>query len=339
MAKDKKKNILTGFNINSSNQSSSSFGQSGSNQSSSSAAWNTSYVDNATTKALKKAEKSYKSPYALYLSTALDDIQTQQPFQYDMNKDALYKQYAEQYKNLGQQAMEDTMANASTLSGGYGNSYAATAGQQSYQAYLNQLNDKVPELYAQARQAYDSKKNEAYNQAQLYANLDSEAYNRYAQNREYYANKYNNEWNRNAVQHQVQNSSSNSWERQQQNQTSNQTSSNYIPASYMAYQSALSAAKAGSKSGSGKTTTSSNGKLPQMKPEDYQYYQNAVNWLGNNGYGQYRDGLMTFQEYMNYQKANNKNYKYTDQEYPKYVQEVLEGIRSGQTVKKKSKKK
>lgn len=338
--KDKKKNnILTGFNVNTANQNSSSFGQSGSTQTSNSAAWNTSHVDNATVKALKKAEKKYNSPYATYLENTLYDIQNQKPFEYDVNNDALYKQYAEQYKNLGQQAMEDTMANASALSGGYGNSYAATAGQQSYQAYLQQLNDKVPELYAQARQAYDSKKNEAYNQAQLYANLDSEAYNRYAQNREYYANKYNNEWNRNAVQHQVQNSAQNSWEKQQSNQSSSQTSSNYIPASYLAYQSALSAAKAGAKggSGSGKTTTSS--KLPQMKPEDYQYYQNAVNWLGNNGLGQYRDGLMTFQEYMNYQKANNKNYKYTDQEYPKYVQEVLEGIRSGQTVKKKSKKK
>lgn len=336
MGTGKKKNLLTGITTSNNNQFSSSSSRSGSSQSSYGQQYTTSHVSNATAKALKKAEKKYKSAYADYLDTALSDLQNQKPFEYDVNKDALYKQYAEQYKNLGQQAMEDTTAQMAGLSGGYANSYAATAGQQAYQQYLSELNNKVPELYAQARQNYDNNKNELYNQAQLYGNLDAEAYNRYAQNREYYANKYNNEWNRNAVQHSIKNTNQNSWENQTSRQISNQTNNSYTAADYLAYQQSKAAASAKA-TGSGKKGTTTADKLAQMKPEDYQYYQNAVNWLGNNGYGQYRDSLMTFQEYMNYQKANNKNYKYTDQEYPKYVQEVLESIRSGQTKTKKKK--
>ena len=75
-------------------------------------------------------------------------------FSYDINSDALYKQYAEQYRNMGKLAMEDTMGRAAAMTGGYGNSYAATVGNQAYQAYLGELNDVIPELYQMALQKY-----------------------------------------------------------------------------------------------------------------------------------------------------------------------------------------
>ena len=75
-------------------------------------------------------------------------------FQYDLNGDALYKQYADQYARMGQQAMQDTVAEASALTGGYGNSWAATAGSQAYQDYLGQLNSIVPTLQQQAYDQY-----------------------------------------------------------------------------------------------------------------------------------------------------------------------------------------
>ena len=76
-------------------------------------------------------------------------------FSYDMNSDVLYNQYKDQYQALGQTAMADTMAQASALTGGYGNSYASTVGNQAYQSYLSQLNDKVPELYQLALDNYN----------------------------------------------------------------------------------------------------------------------------------------------------------------------------------------
>lgn len=56
----------------------------------------------------------------------------------------------------GKLAMQDTMGQAAALTGGYGNSYASTAGNQAYQGYLTGLNDKVPDLYSLALSKYSS---------------------------------------------------------------------------------------------------------------------------------------------------------------------------------------
>lgn len=68
-------------------------------------------------------------------------------FNYDFNADALYQQYKDKYIQQGQLAMADTMGQAAAMTGGYGNSYAATVGNQAYQAQMQNLNDIVPELY------------------------------------------------------------------------------------------------------------------------------------------------------------------------------------------------
>ena len=232
----KKKNV-TGATVSNgttpqsdfSNTSQSSFSKN--TQNSNGRSWTTSKVSGKTKKQLKNAEKKFSSPYANQLNSAVSDIANRKAFSYDLNEDSLYKQYAENYKNLGNQAMQDTMANASTLSGGYGNSYATTAGQQAYNSYLQQLNDIVPTLYQQARSNYDSETSNLYNKASLLQGLDSEAYQRYSNNRSYYADKYNNEWNRNAVTHskqtdtstQIQNSSTSS----HSTNTSNNVSTSY----------------------------------------------------------------------------------------------------------------
>ena len=75
-------------------------------------------------------------------------------FSYDLNSDALYNQYKDQYMQQGKLAMQDAIGQASAMTGGYGNSYAATVGNQAYQAYLGKLNDIVPELYQMALDKY-----------------------------------------------------------------------------------------------------------------------------------------------------------------------------------------
>ena len=75
-------------------------------------------------------------------------------FSYDLNSDALYQQYAEQYRNMGKLAMEDAIGQASAMTGGYGNSYAASVGNQAYQAYLGELNEKALDFYQLALNKY-----------------------------------------------------------------------------------------------------------------------------------------------------------------------------------------
>lgn len=202
MASILKKKYLTG--VTTTNQNQSDWSNQRSTQNSNGTSWNTSNVSKKTINGLNKAERSYNSPYSKLLSSAVNDIQNRKDFEYDLNEDALYKQYADQYKALGNQAMQDTMANAATLTGGYANSYATTAGQQAYNSYLQQLNDIVPQLYQQARSNYDNQTQNLYNKASLYQGLDSEAYQRWSNNRNYYMDKNNNEWNRNAVSHSKQ---------------------------------------------------------------------------------------------------------------------------------------
>lgn len=93
-------------------------------------------------------------PYVDQLNSLYDQIVNRKPFSYDLNGDLLYRQMADRYTQLGQQAMRDTTGQAAALTGGYGNSYATQVGNQAYQQYLTALNDNVPQLWDRAYQAY-----------------------------------------------------------------------------------------------------------------------------------------------------------------------------------------
>ena len=88
-------------------------------------------------------------------------------FNYDFNADALYQQYKDKYIKQGKMAMQDTMGQAAALTGGYGNSYAATVGNQAYQASLENLNDVIPELYQMAYSMHQDKGQNLLNQLNL----------------------------------------------------------------------------------------------------------------------------------------------------------------------------
>ena len=131
----------------------------------------------------------YQSAWQTKLDDTLNKILNREKFSYDLNGDALYQQYKDQYTTQGQQAMMDTMGQAATMTGGYGNSYAQTAGQQTYQGYMQQLNDKIPELYQLALDQYNREGDELYTQYGMYADRDSQDYGRYRDT----VSDYNNE--------------------------------------------------------------------------------------------------------------------------------------------------
>ena len=132
--------------------------------------------------------KAFTSNYKSQLDSIYNQIMNREKFSYDLDSDPLYNQYKEQYTNLGNTAMKDTVGQAAALTGGYGNSYAVTAGNQAYQNYLNQLNNMVPELYEQALNRYNSEGNDLYNRY----NLANDMYNNdYAMYRDKVSDWYN----------------------------------------------------------------------------------------------------------------------------------------------------
>ena len=121
----------------------------------------------------------YTSQWQTQLNDMLQQIQNREKFSYDMNGDALYQQYKNQYALQGQQAMMDTMGQAQAMTGGYGNSYAQSVGQQAYQGHMQQLNDKIPELYQLAMSKYQMEGDEMKDQAALIAQMEDQAYGRH----------------------------------------------------------------------------------------------------------------------------------------------------------------
>lgn len=128
---------------------------------------------------MNSGSPTFSSKYTQEMENAYNKFKNRGPFEYDMNNDALYQQYAKQYKALGNTAMQDTMGQAAQLSGGFGNSYATTAGQQAYNNYLNELNNIVPQLYSQAYDKYNQEGQDllnVYNLAQSQYGNDWEKY-------------------------------------------------------------------------------------------------------------------------------------------------------------------
>lgn len=117
--------------------------------------------------------------YGTQVNDALNNIMNRKGFTYDLNGDMLYQQYKDQYINQGKQAMMDTMGQAAALTGGYGNSYAQTVGQQTYQGYLQGLNDKVPELYQLALQKYQQEGDDLKDAYSLLKNQYDTEYGQY----------------------------------------------------------------------------------------------------------------------------------------------------------------
>ena len=109
----------------------------------------------------------------------LTQYQNRDPFSYDFNSDALYNQYKDNYIRQGQMAMMDTMGQAQAMTGGYGNSYAQSVGQQAYQQQLSQLNNVLPELWQMSYDRYNQEGQDMLSMYGLYMDRENQAYNQY----------------------------------------------------------------------------------------------------------------------------------------------------------------
>lgn len=143
--------------------------------------------------------QAYQSQWTQQLNDVMNKIQNREPFKYDLNGDALFQQYKDNYVRMGKNAMMDTMGQATALTGGYGNSYATAAGSQAYHNYLQELNNIAPQLQQLALDTYNRGTQDLYNQYNLYGDQEAMDYNRYRDTlgdyeseRAYLENNYNN---------------------------------------------------------------------------------------------------------------------------------------------------
>ena len=144
---------------------------------------------------------AYSSQWQSRLESTLKKILNRKEFRYDMNADALYNQYRDQYLRQGKLAMEDTLGQAAALTGGYGSSYAQQVGQQTYQGYLAGLNDKLPELYRLALSKYQQEGDQLRDNYDLMSGREASDYGRYQDavrawqtERDYLADRYDTQW-------------------------------------------------------------------------------------------------------------------------------------------------
>ena len=121
----------------------------------------------------------YKSQWQSQLDDTISKILNREKFSYDLNGDALYQQYKDKFTQQGKMAMQDTMGQAAAMTGGYGNSYAQSVGQQAYNAQLENLNDIVPELYQMAYDRYNQEGQDLYNQYSMLGAQENQDYGRH----------------------------------------------------------------------------------------------------------------------------------------------------------------
>lgn len=108
----------------------------------------------------------------------MDKIMNREKFSYDVDADPLFQQALASAMNSGKQAMQDTIGQASALTGGYGSTYATTAGNQAYNAFIEDAYDNLPQYYQMALEAYQMEGDEMYRQYGMLSAEDDKEFNR-----------------------------------------------------------------------------------------------------------------------------------------------------------------
>lgn len=127
----------------------------------------------------------YKSRYQARIDALTDAILNREAFAYDKEQDPLYHQYRDSYTRGGQRGMQDTLAQVSARTGGLASSYAESAAQQTYNNFMAELADKVPELQQLAYNQYMDNLSMDRADLQMLMGLDDTAYGRWSDDRNF----------------------------------------------------------------------------------------------------------------------------------------------------------
>ena len=130
------------------------------------------------TKDLFAKVTSGRTSYTDQIKNMMNQIQNREKFSYDVENDTLFQQALASAMGSGKQAMQDTIGQASALTGGYASTYATSAGNQAYNAYIEDAYNNLPEYYQMAMEAYQMEGQEMYNQLAMLNDADATEYNR-----------------------------------------------------------------------------------------------------------------------------------------------------------------
>ena len=133
---------------------------------------------NEVTQGLFDKVVSGKTSYSDQIADLISQIQNREDFSYDVDTDPLFQQALASAMNSGRSAMQDTIGQASALTGGYGSTYATSAGNQAYNAYIEDAYNNLPEYYQMALEAYQMESEDMYNQLNMLNNADATEYGR-----------------------------------------------------------------------------------------------------------------------------------------------------------------
>lgn len=130
------------------------------------------------TNSLREQLSSGRTSYTDRINEMMDKIQNREEFSYDVESDMLFQQSLASAMASGKTAMQDTIGQASALTGGYGSTYATSAGNQAYNAYIQDAYENLPEYYQMAMEAYQMEGQEMYNQLGMLKDADATEYGR-----------------------------------------------------------------------------------------------------------------------------------------------------------------
>lgn len=122
--------------------------------------------------------RSGRTSYTDQVEELFNKYMNREDFEYDVSEDQLFQQALASAMNSGKSAMQDTIGQASALTGGYGSTYATSAGNQAYNSFIEDAYNNLPEYYNMALQAYQMEGEEMLQQFNMASTLDAQEYAR-----------------------------------------------------------------------------------------------------------------------------------------------------------------
>ncbi len=250
-----------------------------------------------------KKPGEYTSQHSANIDALLDKVMNGEKFSYNANEDPLFQQYKDMYVKNGKLAMNDTMAQAAALTGGYGSSYGTAAAQQVYQQHLTELNNKMPEFYDRKYQMYLAEKEGDFQKLALLQQMDDADYAKYRDE----INDYNTQLG--YLYQKKEDLSDEDWQKYmaalsnyENDRDFNETVRQYNEQmEYQKERDRVSDAKSSSSSRSSSSSYSpQNTGSDDIESEEpaVSTYDEAVSYLKQNGAGDATSGLMTRNEWI-----------------------------------------
>lgn len=115
----------------------------------------------------EKTEEQLKYETLTAEAEKLQNEYASRKFSYNPDADKGYQDYVRLMRENGKAAMEDTVGKVSALTGGYGNSWAVSAGQQAYNQYAKQAAEAQATYRQLARSEFDAENQDILNRLSM----------------------------------------------------------------------------------------------------------------------------------------------------------------------------